>query len=64
MSPYHDNVKLFIELISKMDEAKRNEMLSKLINGMFDIYGTEERMVANAMLEKKFIKEAKANVNH
>ena len=60
MSPYNDNVKLFVEKLIEnkhMDGESRKEILTTLITNVIELLDTEERMVANAMIEKKFIPE-------
>lgn len=57
MSPYSDNVEMFLNIFNKFDNLKKEEILRSLLNDMYKIYGTPiEKKLANALLQDKYIR--------
>lgn len=59
MSPYDENVRYFVEDLiesEKLKDEDRKEILEDLLISLFDLFDPTTRKIANAMLEKKYMK--------
>lgn len=56
MGPIKENVDIFLQLLQKLDDEKRKEIMKELLVVMIDLYDDPQRkMSVNAFIEKIII---------
>ena len=56
MGPIKENVDIFLQLLQKLDDEKRKDILKELLVVMIDLYDDPQRkMSVNAFIEKILI---------
>ena len=62
MSPYEDNIDMFLDLLMKNTRLKDDSkmaLLKEFLENAFNLYSPKDRKIANSMLETKYINQVK-----